>query len=129
MKKMTSSTRILHKQWQKLVCVLACLVVFVTTYALILPAITLEAEQTLACSYENHRHDESCWNEDEDLICGYADYVVHTHDAETCYDADGNLVCPLGEVEVHEHSESCYETQNVLTCEAQEYNLHTHSED
>ena len=31
-----------HRIWMKVVSILACLVVFCTTYALILPAITLE---------------------------------------------------------------------------------------
>ena len=34
------------RRWRKVVSVLAAIVVFVTTYALILPAITLERETT-----------------------------------------------------------------------------------
>jgi len=36
--------RLRNKRWKKVVIILACIVVFVTTYALILPAITLEGQ-------------------------------------------------------------------------------------
>ena len=39
---------------------LAAVVVFCTTYALILPAITLEGE---GCGLEEHIHDESCYSQ------------------------------------------------------------------
>lgn len=117
------------RRWLTVVTCLAAVVVFSTTYALILPAITLEKEQTLACSYEVHQHDESCFDKGENVICGYADYVVHIHDSNNCYDADGNLVCELAELEAHEHDASCYEDGTVLTCEKQEVILHTHTEE
>ena len=44
--------------WRKIVRVMACAVVFCTTYALILPAITLEKTQ---CSLDEHTHSESCY--------------------------------------------------------------------
>lgn len=118
--------------WLKVVGALACVVVFCTTYALILPAIT--AEKTvcgleehihtdecyeivapdgpgeLTCSPENlgvHQHTDDCYDAEGTLICGYADYVVHSHD-DNCYDAGGNLVCPLPEVAEHIHTEACY---------------------
>jgi len=96
---------------------MAMVVVFFTTYALILPAITLEKDTTcgmeehthiascyvdsgspLLCtdSIEVHKHTEECMNEDDEPICGYADFVLHTHD-ESCYTADGTLRCPLEE--------------------------------
>ena len=40
------------KRWQKLVSVLGCIVVFCTTYALIIPAITQERETF--CGMEEH---------------------------------------------------------------------------
>lgn len=46
-----------HKIWKKVVSCLACLVVFCTTYALILPALTLEAQ----CDIPEHTHSESCY--------------------------------------------------------------------
>lgn len=53
------TTRRKRKRWQKLVLFLSCLVVFSTTYALILPAITL-TEPPL-CGLEEHQHGSSCY--------------------------------------------------------------------
>ena len=123
--------------WKKIVSVLGCAVVFCTTYALILPAITMEQETI--CGLEEHIHDESCWSTepqasarlicteeqlglhrhdagcyDENglLVCGQADFVLHTHD-ESCYDSAGALVCPLPEIRAHIHDESCCEQPHV----------------
>lgn len=121
-----------QKRWHKVVTGLACVVVFCTTYALILPAITLEGKkcdlpehthtdecytqqtsrvrQVLDCSYESlgvHQHNEECYDEEGNLICDKIDFVVHEHD-ESCYDENGNLVCELSEVKAHTHEESCY---------------------
>ena len=123
--------------WKKIVSVLGCAVVFCTTYALILPAITMEQETI--CGLEEHIHDESCWSTepqasarlicteeqlglhrhdagcyDENglLVCGQADFVLHTHD-ESCYDCAGALVCPLPEIRAHIHDESCCEQPHV----------------
>lgn len=119
-------------RWYKLVTGLACIVVFCTTYALILPAITLEGNQcgieehthtdecytqvtsitrkVPVCTEEGldiHEHSEKCYDDQKNLICGYADFVAHKHD-ETCYREDGTLWCPLEEREPHVHDESCY---------------------
>ena len=59
-----------HKRrvwWYRVVSVLAALAVFVTTYILILPALTLTNETF--CGYEEHTHGESCFNADGELIC------------------------------------------------------------
>ena len=121
--------------WRNFVRVMACIVVFCTTYALILPAITMEREprcgleehihtgkcytqktaeqvKKLACTYESldvHVHDEQeCYGEDKTLICGYADFLIHEHDA-SCVDEWGSLVCQLPEVKEHEHTQAeCY---------------------
>lgn len=108
-------------RWLKAVSCMAAVVVFCTTYALILPAITMTATcgleehtHTAAC-YANddtliwlcqqeeqetavHQHDETCYDENGLLTCGIADFVLHTHDADTCYDAEGNLICTLPEI-------------------------------
>lgn len=57
---------------------LSCVVVFITVYALILPAITLERETV--CGLEEHTHTEACYTEGE-LKCDREEHV-HT---ETCY--------------------------------------------
>ena len=136
-----------RKRWYKVVASLAAVVVFCTTYALILPAITMErqcalpehthtdacysqvtvrTEQIPICSPETlslHEHDEDCYDDDGALICGYADFVVHTHD-ERCYDEDGTLWCPLPEIEEHEHEADCWaEPQAAHTHDADCYDL------
>lgn len=116
------------KRWLTLVICLAVAVVFCTVYALILPAITLEKEQALDCSYKLHQHDDSCYDTEGNTICGYADYVIHTHDADNCYDAEGRLVCELEEIEEHIHDASCYEERTVLVCGQEESSGHIHDE-
>ena len=115
----------------RVVTLLAGVVVFCTTYALILPAITLEKQcdipehtHTDACyaqvtsvekrvpvcsakTLEIHRHTADCYDADGNPRCGYADFVVHSHDSR-CYDETGNLWCPLPEIEAHRHTEGCY---------------------
>lgn len=115
----------------RVVTVLAGVVVFCTTYALILPAITLEKQcdipehtHTDACyaqvtsvekrvpvcsakTLEIHRHTADCYDADGNPTCGYANFVVHRHDSR-CYDETGNLWCPLPEIEAHRHTADCY---------------------
>lgn len=115
----------------RVVTVLAGVVVFCTTYALILPAITLEKQcdipehtHTDACyaqvtsvekrvpvcsaeTLEIHRHTADCYDADGNPRCGYADFVVHGHDSR-CYDETGNLWCPLPEIKAHRHTADCY---------------------
>lgn len=121
--------------WGKIVSGLACIVVFCTTYALILPAITLEkdtndsaeASEELVCSLETldiHAHSDSCYDDEDNLICGYADFIVHTHDS-SCYDQDGNLVCTLPEIEAHTHTYDCYEEGEAAVI----MEGHTHTEE
>ena len=117
---------------RRIVTGLACVVVFCTVYALILPAITMEkgaceipehthtqecysqglsVEKTVPVCNEKmlglHKHDVTCYDGEGRLTCGYADFVVHQHDS-ACYDESGTLWCPLPEIGVHQHTESCY---------------------
>ncbi|MCD7804671.1 MAG: LPXTG cell wall anchor domain-containing protein [Oscillospiraceae bacterium] len=71
------------------------------------------------CGYEEHTHTEDCY--ESVLICGFEEIEGHVHD-ETCYDEEGNLICELEEFEGHTHSEECYET--TLICELEEH-VHT----
>ena len=144
------------KRWYRVVTCLACVVVFCTVYALILPAITLEKgaceipEHTHSeacytqvtstrtepvCTIESlnlHQHDDTCYDSEGNLTCGYADFVVHRHDS-SCYDEDGNLWCPLPEIETHEHTDSCYSVPETgepeLICDKTEVILHEHTSD
>ena len=135
-------------RWYRVVTVLACVVVFCTVYALILPAITMEkgaceipehthseacyTQVTSAtrtepvCTIESlnlHQHDDTCYDSEGNLTCGYADFVVHQHDS-ACYDENGNLWCPLPEIETHEHTGSCYAVPETGAPE-----VHTHTDD
>lgn len=132
----------LHRRWRKVVGLLACLVVFVTGYALMRPAASMNykcgmeehthsavcyrqkttASLILQCDEKSlniHSHTADCYDAKGKLICGYADYVIHTH-SEDCYDAQGKLVCQLPEVKAHIHTKSCYKQdssgEEVLTC-------------
>lgn len=107
-----------RKLWYQVFCCMAAVVVFATTYALILPAITMEREPV--CGLEEHTHTDKCY-----------EYVLaHMHD-DSCYRAelasDSNsstgerdlicvidtevlqkdrvLVCELTE---HKHNDKCY---------------------
>ena len=88
----------------RVVTSLAAIVVFVTTYALILPAITLE--KTAVCGIEEHQHDDSCY--EERLVCELEESDEHHH-TEACYEKV--LVCGK---EVHTHSGKCYEESDSI---------------
>ena len=135
------------KRWYQVVSSLACVVVFCTVYALILPAITLEntgceipehthtqecytqvtsvSHTKPVCTIEGlniHQHDNTCYDSEGNLICRCADYVVHRHDS-SCFDEDGNLWCPLPEIAVHQHTDSCYTQPEVHEHTAECYTL------
>lgn len=141
-----------RKIWRKIVSTLACLVVFCTTYALILPAITLETDPV--CGLAEHAHDESCYTllsseivqeltctlEESSphvhneacygiapgaLLCPEEETPGHVHD-DTCRNEGGDLVCGLEELSGHSHDPSCYEQHQILICTEEE--THTHSE-
>ena len=125
----------------RIVSITAAVVVFITTYALVLPAITMESEAN--CGIPAHQHDDSCY--EERLICGQVEGPGHQHTdacysiskslicAETehqhddsCFDADGNLTCDLAE---HTHDDSCYEEVRELVCDIPESEGHEHTDD
>lgn len=131
---------------RRLLRALACVVVFCTVYALILPALTLEKNPE--CGMEEHRHTEECYTqvntvsrkapvctreslgvhthtescpvENGQYACGLNDYVIHTHD-ENCYNKDGTLWCTLPEMGEHTHTDACY-------AEAQDAAAHVHTD-
>ena len=132
------------RRWQRAVTALSGVVVFCTTYALILPAITMEKK----CEIPEHTHTEACYTqvtsrEKSVLACQVeADVVVHKHDS-ACWDENGSLVCTLPEIELHRHTDSCYTIPEVhthgeacytsergdLICTQSTEPQHTHSED
>ena len=111
-----------RKRWYQVVTGLACVVVFCTVYALILPAITME--QTAWCGIEEHQHGDSCY--EMQLVCGYDelsnDGHIHTDD---CYNEEQVLICNQEESAGHVHDESCVETEQRLVCSEE----HEHTTD
>ena len=121
---------------------IAAVVVFVTTYALVLPAITMESQAQ--CGIEAHQHDDSCYS--EDLICGQEESEGHHH-TEDCYTVTRNLICTIEEhqhspengcfaedgslictLEEHTHADACYEESRELTCGLEETEGHHHTD-
>lgn len=121
-----------RKTWQRVVSMLTCIIVFCTTYALILPAITLSGEA--ACGMEEHVHADACYEavetktltcspehvhtadcyEEGTLICGRADFVLHTHNADCCNES-GDRICTLEKLEEHTHTDDCYTAEETVT--------------
>ncbi len=98
-----NDTRRRHKTWQQVVAVLGFITVFCTTYALILPAITLESSPDAICGVEEHTHTSDCYARKSVLICENTDPDhVHTDD---CYKMESVLVCGKKE---HAHTKACF---------------------
>lgn len=77
-----------HSLWFKSIVASATVVVFCTTYALILPAITMEKAVANCGVEEEHEHND------------------------ICYKADGSLACDKRE---HLHTDECYATSQETT--------------
>jgi len=94
--------------------ILGALVVFFTTYALILPAITMETPTY--CEAEEHVHTSECYS--PVLICGNQDEpeVAFLSGPETVRE-------PVCGIEEHTHDETCFDENGTLICEIME---HTH---
>lgn len=110
--------------WHRFVSILSCVVVFCTTYALILPAVTMERDDIVYyCEKEEHQHTDECYESSEPL-CGLeeSESANHAHD-ENCYEEQEVLDC----VEEHEHTQECYKTESVLICYKEEEKAHQHS--
>ncbi len=147
-----------HQQriWRKIVCLMACAVVFGTTSILIFPAstmekvrcglaehthsescykkVTMESSALLSCTYASlgvHVHTADCYGGNGNLLCGRADYLVHEHNAD-CVDGNGAIVCQIPEVSAHEHTDSCYrvvETEPAETPTTATETVHSHGAD
>lgn len=134
-----------RKRRTRIVSLLAAIVVFCTTYALILPAITQTRD--VYCGFEEHIHSEACYktlakplvcspdghvhtNECTDGkgldICEFADVVAHTHNSD-CYNGE-TLICRFPEIKLHTHSEDCYDGK-TLVCKQPEIILHSHNDE
>ena len=100
------------RRWSKLVTILACVVVFCTTYALILPAVTMTSETY--CGKEAHTHTAECY--ERELICTLgSDEDIHEH-TDACYEPQLVLACGQEEGPEHTHTDECYRMESVLVC-------------
>ena len=92
--------------WRRFVQSMAMIVVFCTTYALILPAITMQASSV--CGMESHIHSDGCYASKPvlTLVCSHSEQDAHS---DSCWWETGEttreLICTLPE---HTHSDSCY---------------------
>ena len=89
-----------QKQRMLMMAILMCIIGLVTTYALILPAITMQGD--VWCGKEGHLHEEECYQ--QSLICTVPEDIEgHVH-VDECYEQ--TLIC---NIEDHEHVDACYE--------------------
>jgi len=133
-------TRKKQKWLYRALSVAAAGVVFCTTYALILPAITMEGESAhihgadcyaysevvdvFACPYGEHTHEEICYDSNGETLCGWDGCVLHVHD-ETCPDD-----CAEADFVYHVHDELCWQ-EDTLVCTLPEIlpEEHRHTEE
>ena len=118
-----------YKRWLAVFVCLAVIVGFTTAAALKMRGRAMtHDERVLACKLEVHQHTEACYDQEKNIICGYADYAVHRHN-EDCYDAKGgSLACTLPEVEAHQHTDACYQEAEALACGLEESEGHQHTD-
>lgn len=86
-----------------------------------------EQQEVLVCTLEEaeaHTHGDSCYG----LSCGEDEYEAHTHGAE-CYQTRRELSCGEEEYEAHTHGAECYTTYTEQTCGEDEYEAHSHGSD
>lgn len=123
--------------WYRILTVPVCVVVFITTYTMILPAITLESTPDTYCGVEEHVHGDGCYEtpgvpEHKAIKCavqeglGDGEYIIHKHDG-FCFDDKGKLICTLPEQTEHTHTEECYEN-GALVCGKVTGIIHQHSD-
>lgn len=142
--------------WHRVTTVLASIVIFCTTYALILPAITMELEEELliqqverdenyssdsllhnllldsqttpteSTTRPSHTHTDDCYTEQLSTVCGLEESPGHGH-SDDCYADVSVLLCGQEESEDHSHGDACYTTQRQLVCEQAEHEPHYHN--
>ncbi len=126
-----------QKKYRRWIAVFLCLAIVVTTGTVAALKMNGQAlsrkEKVLACAEEVHGHTAECYETDQmtgeqKLVCGYADYVVHTHNEE-CWGKGGELACTLPEIEAHTHEENCFREEQMLICGQEESQGHVHTEE
>lgn len=101
-------------KWRRIVTILSCIVVFCTTYALIIPAVTMSRDT--ACGKEEHTHTEACYDENGALICGREE---HTH-TDACLLAVRELTYEDGQLTICLRVESMAPLPEDLTLSVEE---------
>lgn len=101
-------------KWRRIVTILSCIVVFCTTYALIMPAVTMSRDT--ACGKEEHTHTEACYDENGALICGREE---HTH-TDACLLAVRELTYEDGQLTICLRVESMDPLPEDLTLSVEE---------
>lgn len=101
-------------KWRRIVTILSCIVVFCTTYALIMPAVTMSRDT--ACGKEEHTHTEACYDENGALICGREE---HTH-TDACLLAVRELTYEDGQLTICLRVESMAPLPEDLTLSVEE---------
>ena len=132
------------KHWQTLVRALAVVVIFCTTYLLVMPAITMDEDPI--CGMEAHVHAGECWVQAEQMLMNCpipTDATVIHHHGESCRDENWELICQLPEKSLHTHglgcfalacpvthvhTEDCTATELALTCTMEQTPGHSHDE-
>ncbi len=103
--------RLRQKHWRRIIIVMACIVVFCTTYALILPAVTL-TDKTY-CGKEEHTHtQENCY--ERVLICDSEESQV-SQDSQESQESES--------VSIHTHTDICYEEKPACSLEEHKHTL------
>ena len=113
--KENKTKRVLHR----VIAMLMCISVFFTTYALMLPAITMDKDSGAMCGLLSHKHSNKCLDENGVLICNMPE---HEHDMD-CFSSRYKVSPYLCSYNYeHMHSEKCYSNQKLI-CSLSE---HTH---
>lgn len=121
----------------KLTSIVAMLVVFTTTYMMILPAIAIDRQAAVGSPGMDVAAGETAEGQIPVLDCPF---IPHAHTKE-CYvdkeilDSEGNptgqkekiLVCGKADYAVHVHNASCWQ-DGVLVCTLPEYEKHEHDD-
>lgn len=125
-----------RKHLKRAMVSLSVIVAMLTSYLLILPAVTMERDPI--CGQEEHTHTDECY--EHRLICGKTEqdgqaettqrvlscaFTTHVH-SESCYNADGQLICGYADYAIHTHDENCYDADGNLVCTLPEVKQHGH---
>ena len=112
------------QRWKRIVSTLAAITVFCTTYALILPAITVNSDTY--CGFEEHEHTEDCY--ELELICALTEGEQEEEQETEPAPAPSAEEAPATVIEIqevlvdegHVHQDSCYEETKTLVCGLEE---------